>query len=450
MSGTVPSSGSPPRVSFCRLVLNWIKDKLASWLFLPLTPRTRRQHLREIIDFAHLTRHTFSALKSLPADRKAQISRPVRHRLNQLDGAWGYSEALFHVLCSPAPPVVASVWAFVGLISTGLVAWRYLHLEPTGRYTLFFTLFIVSALLSFFSVIRLLLWLWRLERRDDPLKFVNPVIYACILLLLGGFWTVSQYLYLHPLLPNSIKHVALSGATTGVALAAVGVLLAVLLFAGVIVVLAGLQRLTERLYPEALIVKNLIQALHMLEESPGRGRLPMPRFSLELVETIQAAARPFEHDFARKYRPADARLRVWFADRSTEIGAALLDTARLALTPSAGSSEALRSTLAEALFLAASGLWGDLPRKTPEKIPRRALLLRLLQLSRFSLIAIAPLVVVFIAQRFAILTADPVGGYLRTGAVLWGVAVLLDALDPTGKKLAIMKELLPGAGERGH
>ena len=180
---------------------------------------------------------------------------------------------------------------------------------------------------------------------------------------------------------------------------------------------------------DAVILERLLQLLSYAEQHPHQWQeLPFRR---ELIGDLDALAVMLERSLPLQYRSRDEVFSAWIAERGCKMAAFARELKKWVTISRGDTRTYFLGQLANLVVCVGSGDWDAFPCVEPSRAStRKGTLLRALSTLRALISTAAPMVLLFVLNRFHISLPDTIAPYVYLGALVWTVIGVLALLDP--------------------
>lgn len=427
------------------LPFRWLKNQIITirdrWAaIIPGTDRFKRQILfGEQKTLAQIKGRMvqFDRLQTLSASEKDMLRRPAQHR-----------QAIVAIKDARLAATIFAI--FMRLLLTGLL--------------------VTIAGSSLFILLRFDLGALHLRRVYNGILFaVNAALFPMLIIMVStylisvilrlvklNFWLgiVVEVIWLSLLLWTQLWMLPyVLGVSVPLDRGKLAVMLFILNSIGLLVTLLGtfllslivgyiLKRRLRLRYADAIVFDRLLETLAMAEARPQEWADVRRKRKMMLL--LEDAAEALEQGLPRQLQSSDLATHAWLKSETRCMAAALRGYKRWICVPRSDTQTLFARRIATNLMHAAAGHWDHMERLEPEQLViQTSWQSRALTQIKTGLIAVVPLIVIWLVQRTPLGFAGTAAEYMKGAGIIWLVLTVLIALDPSfSVKVATFKDVV--------
>lgn len=409
-----------------KIVFKIKREKLVHWFnfFGRLNHKIFFHHTREYID-------KFNSIKLLDVETKKRWSEKISYygshyaiiKVSEFYISLFISFLLVIIVITPSLFAVNSLIKYFTSINSYYKLSNFL--TPSFSYVTF------SALTVFTSYISNIL-------RSNTIKYLSimysfaAITITIIIICLSIKWDYYFYFALNGIIPALMVNVLLFILTP--------LLLIFILPTSESII----EKIMDRRYPMIFLVRYLLLLLHDIDNKDDYDSdLQYKQHQLLWIEN---AARCIGNYFPRQIHSGDIVTDTWMREKAKRYASALREKKKWLLTPKHDTYDYFARNIIITLDCLINDHWDDLEEVEPERLSvpqlQHTIVLFLLRLLRATIVALLPIICIYIFNKAFIAFDRIIEQYLYVGAFIWAFLSFIIALDPNFSiKMSAVKDI---------
>jgi hypothetical protein len=378
---------------------------------VPGTTPFRRRCRSEVTRRAKNYIKQFKDIRTLDAETKLRLLQSVR-----------YYETRLAAMDVRSQNFIVAIWIFTAalIFAIGLATTKswvsILHSIQVWLSPIF--VYLAAGYLLVYLIISWLLLMPKSLKRPIPSILLLPV------LLVAASGVFMMVVLSDPSSGRSAGTLSASSEFINLGLRVL-VMSTIVSFFFLLVMAYSSRRWRNAIYPDGVVVHELLRILSMVEKKPIRWA--DLGFKKQLIDILEEVAVCIQYDLPRRLRNFDAVTDIWLQGMTEQIAATLRMLKKWICISRSDTREYFIKRVADSLVHAANGDWDSFERTEPEKLSQ-------VQLWRSRaasfLWVIAPVLLAWAFQQTPLAFSDTVYSYVKIGVFIWAVVRLLLEFDP--------------------